>query len=342
MKFNRKSFFAGYRKAFGAVKQDQVNGLEFLLSAFEQDTTWKDIRHIAYALATIKHETANTFKPIKEYRARAGAKGRANQDRYWLSGYYGRGYVQITWKRNYEKFGIADTPEKALEPDTAFWILTAGMHRGLFTGKKLSDFIKGSTADYRSARKIINGLDKADLIAGYARSFETMLRESQSSAVASETSPSKGVPTESPTDTSANSTADHQPVETTVTRTEEGVTVEASRSNQQDVSESAKVVAPEPYLGLGFWKVIKRDFAAATGGNLSLSGLAEYAQQASGWPEWVVAIIQRIAVGVLIATIGYFVFRVVHYLVDTYKKNQKVKVEVSAATDVNRKDVEWI
>lgn len=215
MKFNRKTFFAGYRKRFGALKQDQVDGLEFLLTAFETDATWKDVRHIAYALATIKHETANTFKPIKEYRARVGSKGRANQDRYWLSGYYGRGYVQITWKRNYEKFGIAETPEKALEPETAFWILTAGMHRGLFTGKKLSDFIKGSTCDYNGARKIINGTDKNILIAGYAKNFEKLLsdaRETQNSAVASGPS-TKDIPTDNPTGTSANSTADQTNVE---------------------------------------------------------------------------------------------------------------------------------
>jgi N-acetylmuramoyl-L-alanine amidase len=132
------------------------------------------------------------------------------------------------------------------------------------------------------------------------------------------------------------------PVETLVTRTEDGVTVEASKTNQQDVNVPAQVAQPEPYLGIGFWKVIKRDFTAATGGNLSLAGLSEYAQQASGWPPWIVGIISKIAVGALIATFGYLVFRVIHYAIDTWKKNQKVKVEVSAATDVNRKDVNWI
>lgn len=137
--------------------------------------------------------------------------------------------------------------------------------------------------------------------------------------------------------------SDHPPpVETLVTRTEDGVTVEASKTNQQDVNVPADVAAPEPYLGVGFWGVIKRDFAAATGGNLSLAGLSEYAQQASGWPPWIVGIISKIAIGALIATFGYLVFRVIHYAIDTWKKNQKVKAEVSAATDVNRKDVNWV
>lgn len=132
------------------------------------------------------------------------------------------------------------------------------------------------------------------------------------------------------------------PVETVVTRTEDGVTVEASKTNQQDVNVPADVAAPEPYLGVGFWGVIKRDFAAATGGNLSLAGLSEYAQQASGWPPWIIGMISKLAIGALIATFGYLIFRVIHYAIDSWKKNQKVKVEVSAATDVNRKDVNWI
>lgn len=199
MKFDRKTFFTEYRKAFGPLKQEQVEALEFLLDSFE-GSAWKDVRHIAYALSTVKHETADTYKPIKEYRSRVGSKGRANQDRYWLSGYYGRGFVQLTWKRNYQLFGIADAPEKALEPETAFRILTEGMHKGMFTGKKLSDFIKGSTTDYRNARKIINGLDKADLIAGYARSFEKMLTSARDTSAAlpkpSEQEGTASIPTE--------------------------------------------------------------------------------------------------------------------------------------------------
>jgi len=94
MNFNRKKFYSEYRKAFGALEQGAVDGLEFLLGKFEEDN-WTDLRLISYVLATCKHESANTFQPIKEYRSRVGSKGRANQDRYWLSGYYGRGLRQM-------------------------------------------------------------------------------------------------------------------------------------------------------------------------------------------------------------------------------------------------------
>jgi len=177
--FSRKPFFDGYRKAFGALNQEQVDGLEFLLGKIESDPEWKLVEEVAYVLATIRHETDDTYQPIKEYRAKAGTKLRKTQDRYWPSGYFGRGYVMITWEENYKKFGIADHPEKALEPETAYRILSEGMRKGTFTGKKLSDFISEKEIDYYEARTIVNGHDKALAIADLAESFETILRAAE-------------------------------------------------------------------------------------------------------------------------------------------------------------------
>ena len=136
-------------------------------------------------------------------------------------------------------------------------------------------------------------------------------------------------------------TSEQPPTETEIRQESGDTTITVSEKNEQDVNSPAKVSEPSPYMGVGFWGVIKRDLAAATGGNLSFSALAEYAQQASGWPEWVVGMISKLAVGLLIATFGYFVFRVVHYVIDTHKKNQRVKVEAEAATSTVRKDIEW-
>jgi hypothetical protein len=88
--------------------------------------------------------------------------------------------------------------------------------------------------------------------------------------------------------------------------------------------------------------VIKRDLSFATGGNLSFAGLQEYATQASGWPPWVIALIGKVAVGVLIATVCYFIFRVIHYLVDMYKQNKRVTHEIEAKTAVDRRDIHWV
>lgn len=188
MLISRKKFFNAFRAAHHQIRKapleaSQVAGLEFLLGKFEGDN-WKDLRLISYVLATTAHESAWEFQPIKERRSRVGTKGRANQDRYWLTGFYGRGYVQITWRKNYEKLGkaigvnLAENPELALEKETAYQILVVGMLRGLFTGKKLSDFINKNECDYVGARRIVNGTDKAALIASYAQTFERILRAS--------------------------------------------------------------------------------------------------------------------------------------------------------------------
>lgn len=152
---------------------------------------------IAYAFATIKHETGDTFRPIYEKGSRAyfrkydveynprKAKALGNTQKGDGYTYRGRGYVQLTGRKNYALFGLADDPDKALEPETAFHILVRGMKEGLFTGKELGDYLtpppgnpsfSAALIHYKNARRIINGTDKAELIAGYAQKFEHILR----------------------------------------------------------------------------------------------------------------------------------------------------------------------
>jgi hypothetical protein len=49
------------------------------------------------------------------------------------------------------------------------------MEKGLFTGLSFADFFNSST-DWTHARKIINGMDKANLIADYAQDFFVCLQ----------------------------------------------------------------------------------------------------------------------------------------------------------------------
>jgi hypothetical protein len=102
--------------------------------------------------------------------------------------------VQLTWEENYQKQeekmrGNADVLDMygipwqvhedwnlALVASTSAIITVGGMLDGDFTGVGLPDYITADKTDYENARRIVNGTDKADTIAGYARKYETALR----------------------------------------------------------------------------------------------------------------------------------------------------------------------
>lgn len=175
MSLNRNVFFNYVRRApFGnAISQNQVNGLNLFLDEYEAQHF--DKKQFAYVLASVFHETAGKFQPIEEM---GGIKYLKSKPYY---PYYGRGFIQITWLRNYQKYGIDKTPKKALEPKTALHIALDGMIHGKFTGKKLSDYFNETKEDPIGARAIVNGRgDKATLIAGYYKNFLDSLTAAES------------------------------------------------------------------------------------------------------------------------------------------------------------------
>ena len=181
MQFNRETFFGLWRKRFGSLKQTQVVGLEFLLGKFEKEERLVWLEQVAYILATVYHETAATMQPIREYHLGKG-KAYGKPEGKYNNVYYGRGYVQITWGANYEKMGrllnqpLFKSPDLALEPEISYNIMIEGMLRGLFTGHSLDRYINEERKDYIGARRVVNGTDKAKLIAGYAKWCENTLR----------------------------------------------------------------------------------------------------------------------------------------------------------------------
>ena len=126
---------------------------------------------IAYVLATVEHETNNTFKPVREAYWLPESWRRKNL-RYYP--YYGRGFVQLTWDFNYDRYGeilgipLLREPDRAMEPAIANFILVHGCKYGVFTGKKLTDYVAKGKTDVIGARRVINGTDKAAKIAAIA------------------------------------------------------------------------------------------------------------------------------------------------------------------------------
>lgn len=165
------AFFSAWRSKFGPLSQGEVEGINALLAEME-GRGWRDQRWWAYVLATAWHETAATMQPIAEYgRGKGRAYGAA--DPVTGQAYYGRGFVQLTWKENYQRLGdelgldLVRRPDLAMQAAPAAEIMCLGMADGLFTGKRLSDYFDADTDDPINARRIVNGTDKASLIAGY-------------------------------------------------------------------------------------------------------------------------------------------------------------------------------
>ena len=122
--------------------------------------------------------------------------------------YVGRGYPQVTGESNYEmaetalrkeypdvvtsfetrtgkKFDltVGDQPNDSTDPDNmmdaeiAYCVMSYAMRRGAFTGVGLPKYFNANRTDPLNARRIINSLDCAELIAGYYDKFMKIISE---------------------------------------------------------------------------------------------------------------------------------------------------------------------
>jgi len=129
---------------------------------------------IAYVAATTEWETARTFKPVRE-AFWLSEDWRRDNLRYFP--FYGRGFVQLTWEKNYKKYSdllgidmVAD-PDLAMNENVALFVLVHGFKMGTFTGRKITDYINKFETDFVGARRCINGTDHDEDIAELAEKY---------------------------------------------------------------------------------------------------------------------------------------------------------------------------
>jgi hypothetical protein len=206
MSFDRKKYFDSVRASLfsGGLSQRQVDGQEAILGQWERGAgiVHPDLRHLAYPLSTTYHETSKEMWPIEEYGKGSG-QPYGKQDPETKQTYYGRGYVQLTWRDNYRRatdelgltgeYDLEWNAAKALDPQIAADVMFRGMEEGWFrtsgTPNTLSKYFNPNVDDAYTAREIING-DKhivpswsngvsiGNLCKGYHQKFLTALQVS--------------------------------------------------------------------------------------------------------------------------------------------------------------------
>ena len=181
----------------GKMTQGVVDTINAITDTYYSEARANAVpEHLAYVLATAYHESYHRslnpdWGPVREGFAKSNEGAISAVTKLFNAGrishnyalphtnghsYYGRGFVQITWPENYRKMGkrigipLYENPDLALDRAVAAKLLVVGMIEGLYTGRKMSDY--GShDFDAYNARRIINGLDKAELIKGYYEIF---------------------------------------------------------------------------------------------------------------------------------------------------------------------------
>ena len=164
-------------------RKKALDSIYGIVNAFNRDADDASREALAYMLATAHWETGRRMYPVYETYARNAEQAAARLERAWRKGklkwvktpywrkdqdglrWLGRGLVQITHKRNYQKFedvapGISKDPEKAMDPKTSAAILVEGMESGKFTGRSLFKYVRSGRIDFRNARKVVNPGDK--------------------------------------------------------------------------------------------------------------------------------------------------------------------------------------
>lgn len=194
---HRKQFFDMVRQQpfDGTLARLQVEGMSAIMNEWEVRKL-SDRRWLAYMMATTFHETNQTMQPIHEmgsatyFKRMYDIQGKRPRTAQLYGNttpgdgikYCGRGFVQLTWKVNYEKAGkalgidLVTNPHRAMELNVAVQIMFEGMIQGWFSGKKLIDYFTSVKDDGLHARRIINGLDCAREILSYHLRFVEALK----------------------------------------------------------------------------------------------------------------------------------------------------------------------
>lgn len=202
---------AAIKKGKTSLSEPMRAGLNHLFDSWERFGD-ADKNRLAFILGTARRESMGTFEPVREAprcgsdetcreqaigkllanrAAKASKPVRANYALPDANGqrYYGRGFVQLTLRENYQKtgsklgFDLVSAPDKVLDPDIAGEILIRSILEGWYGSRKpLSTYINRQKVDWINARNNVNpGSPNKPVTAAYAQDFVACLRPLASS-----------------------------------------------------------------------------------------------------------------------------------------------------------------
>lgn len=177
----------------GKISTIQFQRVEALLSSAASFET-VEAEHLAYVLATAHWET-DRFTAMEEYASGDAYEGRADLGNVQLGDgkvFKGRGFPMLTGRNNYKwASGVAGidllaNPERASDPLVSAPIILAGMLTGSFTGVGLGRYVNSDKVDFVNARRVVNGLDRAETIADIAQRYLAAIKAGMAVAVVDE------------------------------------------------------------------------------------------------------------------------------------------------------------
>ncbi len=247
-------------------------GTQHLIDAMDEFGI-TDPRQRAYVLATAYHEVGPNMAPVRESFASSDAQAVRNLRGHSYAqvhgdtgkAYFGRGYVQLTWRENYAKLGaelgvdLVNNPDQLLQnPELSARVTVLGMRDGLFTGKTLDDYFSGPESDPFGARRIINGTDRASRIANTYGQFLSELEKPEPALIAG---------TDTPTSQDFNSASGigNTPVDLSAAQSE--IEVDLASVDPKDAKFSAETIGRSAAEMTPGFKSASVDMPSAQGNN---------------------------------------------------------------------------
>lgn len=142
-------------------KANYLSNFQIFRKLLENDNRYNLSKpQLAYLLATVDYQTRGTFSANSEEQLPLGIDHPEDilAQNLRASGFHGRGYSGLRGKDLYIGMSqivgqdLVNNPAKLSDPQVSYNVFIEGVMNGLFTGKRLTDYINAQQSDFYNAR----------------------------------------------------------------------------------------------------------------------------------------------------------------------------------------------